>query len=199
MNPLRHDLIRSCVSSSPPSTARRNSLRKRYLGVGCGGGIFAESAARLVDTESVLGIDPSKLPNTRGHAMMDPLLTEEVGRLRYENVGIEELEVPEREEEEYDVLTLFEVIEHVSVPGAFLEKCMPFVRPGGWVVLSTIARSWTSWVTTETVVENLMGVVPRGTHDWGKYVDEGRRGGRLGRRGWGVKGWYMFPGWGGGV
>lgn len=94
--------------------------------------------------------------------MMYPLLTEEVGRLRYENVGIEEREVPEREEEEYDVLTLFGVIEHVSVFGAFLEKRMPFVRPGGWVVLSTIARSWTSWVTTETFAENLMGVVARG-------------------------------------
>ncbi|KAI0139095.1 ubiquinone biosynthesis O-methyltransferase [Hypoxylon sp. NC0597] len=170
MNPLRHDFIRSCRSSvpddpPPPSTGLK------YLDIGCGGGIFAESAARLPTTASVTAIDPSPevLSVAKAHAKRDPALR---SKLNYINTSIEQLPVPSTPEQGYDVVSIFEVIEHVSNPAQFLDRCTPFVKPGGWLVLSTIARTWMSWLTTNVVAEDLLRIVPRGTHDWRKYINE---------------------------
>jgi len=67
---------------------------------------------------------------------------------------------------------LFEVIEHIDDPGAFLDRVRPFVKPGGWLVMSTVARTWMSWFTTNLVAEDLLRIVPPGTHDWKKYINE---------------------------
>ncbi|MCJ1381318.1 Hexaprenyldihydroxybenzoate methyltransferase, mitochondrial [Xylographa soralifera] len=170
MNPLRHDFITSCLASQR-SPAPSHKLR--YLDLGCGGGIFAESAARLGNTASVTGVDPSAevLRVAQEHARQDPILYQS-GRLQYLNKSIEDLSVPQNVEEQFDVLTLFEVIEHINQPAPFLQSCLPFVKPGGWLVLSTIARTWTSWFTTKFVAEEVVRLVPRGTHEWSKYVNE---------------------------
>ncbi|KAL8695135.1 MAG: hypothetical protein Q9218_000303 [Villophora microphyllina] len=170
MNPLRHDFIAACHALKPHSSSQQNL---RYLDIGCGGGIFAESAARLPNTASVMAIDPSTevIAIARQHARRDPLL-QEPGRLEYLNRGIEDLVIPQVQEQKYDVVSLFEVIEHINSPAPFLESCLPFVKPGGWLVLSTIARTWTSWAVTKVVAEDVMGLVPRGTHDWSKYINE---------------------------
>ncbi|MCJ1372504.1 Hexaprenyldihydroxybenzoate methyltransferase, mitochondrial [Loxospora ochrophaea] len=170
MNPLRHQFINSCRSSypsAPPPT------KLRYLDVGCGGGIFTESAARLTTTASVTGVDPSTdvLDVAKEHSRQDPYL-QEAGRLQYLNKSIEELSVPQSLDEQYDVVTLFEVVEHVTRPAPFLTSCLPFVKPGGWIVLSTIARTWASWFTTKFVAEEVVRLVPRRTHDWEKYINE---------------------------
>ncbi|KAK4128447.1 ubiquinone biosynthesis O-methyltransferase, partial [Parathielavia appendiculata] len=199
MNPLRHDFIQTCLSSStinhPP---KRTNLR--YLDVGCGGGIFAESAARLPSTLSVTAIDPSPiiLAVARAHARRDPSLRD---KLVYLNETIESLKLPEAPEDRYDIVSLFEVVEHVDYPAAFLDRVGQFVKPGGWLVLSTIARTWTSWVTTNLVAEDILRVVPKGTHDWAKYVNEGELRENFARKGgqWGtptVRGVVYVPGLG---
>lgn len=193
MNPLRHDFISSCLASSPAKpNAEKQTLSPpfsknglRYLDVGCGGGIFAESAARLPNTSSVTAIDPSGevIAVAKSHALQDPVFQVE-GQLEYVHTSIEDFAAslqstttPSEEQQKtkthhYDVVTLFEVIEHISHPASFLASCLPLVKPGGWIVISTIARTWTSWLTTKVAAEELLGVVPRGTHDWGKYIDE---------------------------
>ncbi|KAI1387524.1 ubiquinone biosynthesis O-methyltransferase [Hypoxylon trugodes] len=170
MNPLRHDFIRSCRASvlddpPPPSTGLK------YLDIGCGGGIFAESAARLSSTASVTAIDPSSevLAVAKAHAKRDPALR---SKLTYLNTPIEQLPAPSTPQEGYDIVSIFEVIEHVSYPAQFLDRCTPFVKPGGWLVLSTIARTWMSWLTTNVIAEDLLRIVPQGTHDWRKYINE---------------------------
>lgn len=170
MNPLRHDFISACVDSQPSPTSWSCG---RYLDVGCGGGIFAESAARLPKTKSVLGIDPSHqvISIAKAHARHDPLFLEP-GRLEYQAKTIEDLPVPRTPEEQFDVVSLFEVIEHINCPAPFLSSCLPFVKPGGWLILSTIARTWTSWLTTNVVAEEVVRLVPKGTHNWSKYVNE---------------------------
>ncbi|KAJ9635203.1 Hexaprenyldihydroxybenzoate methyltransferase, mitochondrial [Coniosporium tulheliwenetii] len=163
----------------PSEVTHFNALASTcYLDVGCGGGIFAESAARLKNTASVTAIDPSPevLSVAVAHAKRDPGLVSMMGegRLEYLNTSIEELPRPGTEGgRQYDVVTLFEVLEHVTHPAPFLEHLLPFVKPGGWLVLSTIARTWTSWLTTKVVAEEVVGIVPRGTHDWNKYINEG--------------------------
>ncbi|KAL8752153.1 MAG: hypothetical protein Q9184_005825 [Pyrenodesmia sp. 2 TL-2023] len=187
MNPLRHDFISSCHALKPHSTCQTNL---RYLDVGCGGGIFAESAARLSKTASVTAIDPSRevIEVAKQHARRDPIL-QEPGRLNYLNKAIEDLDVPRSQEELYDVVSLFEVIEHINTPAPFLKNCLAFIKPGGWLILSTIARTWTSWVTTKVVAEDLVGLVPKGTHDWSKYINEDElRSFFAAQKGWGMNG-----------
>lgn len=242
MNPLRQTFIRSCLMSGahphpsvlPSAGPPKRTLR--YLDVGCGGGIFAESAARLRTTLSVTAIDPTPevLAIAEAHKRRDPALMEE-GRLTYLNIAIEDLPLPATTgggkpesmasttiatatsqgtptplypvvetpspptsaststsntaltppHAGYDVVTLFEVLEHVASPSHFLSTLLPHVAPGGWLVLSTIARTWTSWATTIVAAEDILGIVPRGTHDWSKYVNEAE-----------VRAWFAAqPGW----
>ncbi|KAL2055474.1 hypothetical protein ABVK25_004282 [Lepraria finkii] len=170
MNPLRHDFISSCLDSQPepPSIAKR-----RYLDVGCGAGIFAESAARLHSTESVLALDPSSevIAVAREHAQQDPLLLQP-GRLEYGNKSIEDLPTPKSSQDQFDILTLFEVIEHINQPAPFLCSCLPFVKPGGWLILSTIARTWMKLAYDKGCGRGGGQVGAEGTHDWKKYVNE---------------------------
>ncbi|TKX26846.1 ubiquinone biosynthesis O-methyltransferase-like protein [Elsinoe australis] len=208
MNPLRHEFISRCRSSvgslpsssptSPPSQALDTSGPEasrtlRYLDVGCGGGIFAESAARLPTTLSVTAVDPTPdvINVAKTHMRRDPGLVQS-GRLQYLNTSIEDLSPsflstnlsaapttstsPAAEsgktpsQTQIDIVTMFEVIEHVNSPHQFLEQCMQRVKPGGWLIGSTIARTLTSYFTTKLMAEDVLRIVPRGTHDWDKYI-----------------------------
>jgi polyprenyldihydroxybenzoate methyltransferase/3-demethylubiquinol 3-O-methyltransferase len=195
MNPLRHDFIRSCHASQPDA---RPPGPLSYLDIGCGGGIFAESAARLPTTSRVTAIDPTPevLAVARAHARRDPALA---ARLTYRQSSIENLELPVSPEQAYDVVSLFEVIEHIDHPAPFLDRIRPFVKPGGWLVMSTIARTWTSWFTTNLVAEDILGIVPKGTHDWNKYLNEDELRGFFAGKGWSsprVMGVVYVPGLG---
>ncbi|KAF2424831.1 hexaprenyldihydroxybenzoate methyltransferase [Tothia fuscella] len=170
MNPLRHTFINSCLKSqNTPSPSHKLD----YLDIGCGGGIFAESAARLSGTKSVTALDPSSevLKIAQAHQRRDPILMRE-GKLTYKNYSIESHPIPTAPNNGYDIVTIFEVLEHVSSPSQFLTTVLPHVKPGGWLILSTIARTWTSWAVTKVVAEDVLGIVPRGTHDWNKYINE---------------------------
>jgi ubiquinone biosynthesis O-methyltransferase len=198
MNPLRHDLIRACLAESSPASSSSSSFSSTtttststgipdasitYLDIGCGGGIFAESAARLPSTKHVTAIDPtpSVLAVAKAHARKDPSLA---GKLTYKLTSVEQLPVPTADGEGYDVVTLFEVLEHVDDPAAFLDRVRPLVKPGGWLVMSTIARTWMSWLTTNLIAEDILRIVPPGTHDWNKYINEDELRGYLAGKGW---------------
>ncbi|QPC69692.1 hypothetical protein HYE68_000444 [Fusarium pseudograminearum] len=194
MNPLRHDFIRECQRNDPGAPTRDLKI----LDIGCGGGIFAESAARLPTTRHVTAIDPTPevLTIARAHARKDPGLR---SKLEYRQTSIENLPLPATPQEAYDIVSLFEVIEHIDAPGAFLEKVRPFVKPGGWLVMSTIARTWMSWFTTNFMAEDVLGIVPKGTHDWNKYLNEEELRTFLAGRGWNhpmVQGVIYVPGLG---
>jgi len=171
MNPIRHSFVSKCLASSAqPAVSSTSKLH--FLDIGCGGGIFAESAARLPNVATVTAIDPSSevLKIADAHRKQDPMLLAK-DKLTYLNTDIDSLDL-QRRPDGYDVVSVFEVIEHVPKPSSFLKTVMPFVKPGGWLVMSTIARTWTSWAVTKLVAEDIMGVVPRGTHDWNKYINE---------------------------
>ncbi|KAK3209998.1 hypothetical protein GRF29_44g1307768 [Pseudopithomyces chartarum] len=198
MNPLRHTFLSRCRGADSSSIS---TPHLRYLDIGCGGGIFAESAARLPTTLSVTAIDPTPevLKIAEAHKRRDPTIAAP-GKLTYINTSIENLPRPASPEEGYDVVSLFEVLEHVNAPGPFLEHVLPHVKPGGWLVMSTIARTWTSWLVTNVMAEDVLRIVPKGTHDWAKYVNEDElRNWFQGKAGWGemrTQGVMYMPGLG---
>jgi len=168
MNPLRHDFIKACLRTSespPPQTFS-------YLDIGCGGGIFASSAARLPNTSTVTAIDPTELVIQVAQAQQrsDPGIS--APKLKYLNSAIEEVPVPQSESGKVDIITLFEVLEHIDNPSHFLDLAAPHLKKGGWIVGSTISRSPLAYVTTKLIAEApFIGIVPPGTHDWNKYIN----------------------------
>ena len=170
MNPHRHDFIRHCLNKSPDHDHEK---KLHYLDIGCGGGIFAESAARMAHTASVTAIDPTPevITVAQRHQRLDPILLQQ-GRLSYKNIAIEDLPHHHSSQQQngYDIITVFEVLEHITQPTPFLAQALQHLKPGGWLIGSTIARTNTSWFTTKLMAEDVLGIVPRGTHDWKQYI-----------------------------
>ena len=133
----------------------------RILDIGCGGGLLSEPMARL--GAEVVGADAAErvIP---------------VARLHAERMGLEiDYRVTTAQKlveagESYDAVLNMEVVEHVPDPQAFLDACAALVRPGGLMVTSTINRNPKSWLVAIVGAERVMRWLPRGTHDWAKFI-----------------------------
>ncbi|KAI5963066.1 COQ3 [Candida pseudojiufengensis] len=141
--------------------------RLNVLDVGCGGGILSESMARLPFVGTVRGIDLSKdvLEAANLHKAKDPILA---NKLVYELCAIENLP----KDEKYDIVTMFEVLEHVDYPSRVLQEGLERLDVGGWLFLSTINRDPVSWFTTIFMGEHILKIVPVGTHTLEKYINQ---------------------------
>jgi 2-polyprenyl-6-hydroxyphenyl methylase/3-demethylubiquinone-9 3-methyltransferase len=152
INPLRLEWI----------NARVPLAGKRVLDVGCGGGILAESVARK--GASVTGIDLSE----KALKVADLHSLESGVSVRYELIAAEALAA--REPGQYDVVTCMEMLEHVPDPAAVVQACATLVRPGGHVFFSTINRNPKSYLFAVIGAEYLLRLLPRGTHDYAKFI-----------------------------
>ncbi|KAK9468267.1 S-adenosyl-L-methionine-dependent methyltransferase [Lipomyces arxii] len=180
MNPLRLSFIFDTIDQYQiPGLTRTTGLK--MLDVGCGGGILTESLARLPRTRSVIGLDMSDgvLEVAKQHMKQDPGLVFG-NKLQYELCALGDFPVPESksfkgeatEEQRFDVVTMFEVLEHVPNPAAVLQAATERVRPGGWIFASTVNRTVAAYLTTIFIGEKVLRLVPEGTHSWSKYINE---------------------------
>jgi 2-polyprenyl-6-hydroxyphenyl methylase/3-demethylubiquinone-9 3-methyltransferase len=70
----------------------------------------------------------------------------------------------------FDVVCALEILEHVSGPQTFVDLCAKLVRPGGLVIFSTLNRTWKSYALGIVAAEYVLGWVPKGTHDWKRFI-----------------------------
>ncbi|KLV11384.1 MULTISPECIES: bifunctional 2-polyprenyl-6-hydroxyphenol methylase/3-demethylubiquinol 3-O-methyltransferase UbiG [Photobacterium] len=135
---------------------------KKVLDVGCGGGILAESMA--VEGAEVTGLDMGKEPLTvaRLHALETGTKLEYVQRTAEEQA--------EMFPETYDVVTCMEMLEHVPQPASVIAACAKMVKPGGHVFFSTLNRNLKSYLFAIVGAEQLLKLVPKGTHDHEKFI-----------------------------
>lgn len=152
INPLRLDYIDGIAG-----------LRgKRVLDVGCGGGILAESmAARGAE---VTGIDLADKPLKVAQLH----LLESGMAVDYRLVAPEALaaEMPGR----FDIVTCMELLEHVPEPARTVEACAALAKPQGQVFFSTIGRNLKAYLLAVIGAEYLLNLLPRGTHDYAKFI-----------------------------
>ncbi len=134
----------------------------QVLDVGCGGGILAEAMA--LRGAQVLGIDLAR--RSLGVAELHAL--ESGVPVRYEQIAAEDIAA--REPGQYDVVTCMEMLEHVPDPESTIRACAQLVRPGGWVFFSTINRNPKSFLFAIVGAEYVLGLLPRGTHDYDKFI-----------------------------
>jgi len=135
---------------------------KSVLDVGCGGGILTEAMAAM--GARVKGIDLSE--KALKVAMLH--LLESRLDVNYEEISAENL--AQREPGQWDVLTCMEMLEHVPDPASTVKACALLVRPGGDVFFSTINRNPKSYLFAVIGAEYILRLLPRGTHDYAKFL-----------------------------
>lgn len=164
INPARLQFIRDAVSSGD-GVIDTNSMRplqgRAVLDIGCGGGILAEPLARLGG--QVTGVDPvaAAIDVAKRHAAGQGL------EIEYRAGLAEDLASEGRV---FDTVIASEVIEHVTDVDAFLEICRALTKPGGLLIISTINRTARSYALAIVMAERVLGLVPRDTHSWEKFV-----------------------------
>lgn len=153
MNPVRVGYIRQRVRLAGA----------RCLDVGCGAGLLSEALAR--EGAEVTGIDLAEdsLTVARLHQLESGLEC-----LNYRCMAAEDLVVTEAGR--YDVVTCLEMIEHVPDPASAVAACAHLVRPGGDVFFSTINRTAKAYLGAILGAEYLLGILPRGTHDFSRFI-----------------------------
>ena len=135
---------------------------KQVLDVGCGGGILAEAMAAR--GALVTGIDAGEAPlaAARAHRLVSGL------EIDYQRSTAEAL--ASREAGRFDVVVCLELLEHVPDPGSVVRACATLARPGGQVFFSTINRNPKAYVLVVLGAEYLLGLLPRGTHDYARFL-----------------------------
>lgn len=152
INPLRMGFI----------TGKTSLAGKAVVDIGCGGGILSEAMARQGAEVTAIDLADASLAVARLHQLESGL------QIRYEKIAAEDLAA--REPGRFDVVTCLEMLEHVPDPLAIVNACARLVKPGGHVFFSTINRNPKAYVFAILGAEYILQLLPRGTHDFAKFI-----------------------------
>ncbi|MCH2058465.1 MAG: bifunctional 2-polyprenyl-6-hydroxyphenol methylase/3-demethylubiquinol 3-O-methyltransferase UbiG [Thalassotalea sp.] len=135
---------------------------KEVIDVGCGGGILAESLAKL--GAKVTGIDMGEEPLNvaKLHALESGV------EVNYQRITAEE--TASVNTARFDVVTCMEMLEHVPDPSSIVQACSSMVKPGGYVFFSTLNKTTKAYLLAILAAEKLFKLVPDGTHDHDKFI-----------------------------
>jgi 2-polyprenyl-6-hydroxyphenyl methylase / 3-demethylubiquinone-9 3-methyltransferase len=153
MNPLRLEWIDSLAQLSG----------KEVLDIGCGGGILAESMARLASRVTGIDLAGKALGVARLHA-----LEAGVENIEYLEVAAESLAA--QRPAGFDVVTCMEMLEHVPEPSSVVQACATLLRPGGWAFFSTLNRNPKSFLLGIVAAEYMLQLLPKGTHEYARFI-----------------------------
>jgi len=149
LNPLRMEYLLSQIGDVKGKT---------ILDVGCGGGLICEPFARLGAQVTGLDADENAIAAAKEHAAESGL------DISYIHDAVE------GHDGHYDVVMALEILEHVNDPAVFVRDCVARLKPGGVFLASTLNRTAKSFALGIVAAEYVMGYVPRGTHDWKKFI-----------------------------
>lgn len=152
INPLRVDFIDRIASLSG----------KKVLDVGCGGGILSEAMAHRGATVTGIDMGEAPLKVAKLHGLESGI------DVNYRQITVEELAL--EQPQEYDIVTCMEMMEHVPDPSSIVDACSQLVKPGGHAFFSTINRNPKSYMMAIVGAEHLLKLVPKGTHDFNKFI-----------------------------
>ena len=133
----------------------------RILDIGCGGGLLSEPMARL--GADVVGADAAErnIPVAQVHAEQSGLTID------YRHTTAEAMA---EAGEQFDVVLNMEVVEHVASPIDYLIACRQLLKPGGLQICSTLNRNPKSYMMAIIGAEHVMRWLPKGTHEWSKFI-----------------------------
>lgn len=135
---------------------------KQVLDVGCGGGILAESMARLGADVTGIDMSESAIKAAQLHAKIEALI------INYQQCTVETL--VEQQTHAYDIVTCMELLEHVPDPLSVIKACSALVKPDGLVFFSTLNRNLKAYLLAIVGAEYLLNMLPQGTHNYAKFI-----------------------------
>jgi 2-polyprenyl-6-hydroxyphenyl methylase/3-demethylubiquinone-9 3-methyltransferase len=163
LNPCRLDYITRQIAAEFNRDLSQDKPFEglRILDIGCGGGLLSEPMARLGAT--VVGADAAErnIPVARVHAEQSGLTID------YRHTTAEAIA---EAGEQFDAVLNMEVVEHVADPQEFLTVCQTLVKPGGIMICSTLNRNAKSFAAAIIGAEYVMRWLPKGTHEWNKFI-----------------------------
>ena len=174
-NPVRVSYIRdqACAAHGRDAGAPEPLRGLRILDIGCGAGVLCEPLARLGAT--MVGADPA-----------EQTIAVAAARARIHGLAVdyrgETAEALAAAGERFDAVLAMEVIEHVADWRLFLQTCASLIRPGGVLILSTINRTPKSLFQAIIMGEYVLGLLPRGAHQWSRFVKPGEIGDEVAQR-----------------
>ena len=131
------------------------------IDIGCGGGILSESMAKLGATVTGIDVVPKSLQVARQHSQSQQI------EIKYIDCSAEEMVLSKQQ---YDVVLNMEVVEHVIELPTFIRSCSQLLTEDGITFIATINRNPLSWLIAIIGAEYVLGWLPRGTHQWSKFV-----------------------------
>ena len=152
VNPLRLELVNKTCSLS----------NKKVLDVGCGGGILSESMAAIGADVMAIDLGKELIDIADLHSLDSGV------NVNYQCISIEAL--AEQQNSSFDVVTCMEMLEHVPDPSSIIQACSKLVKPGGYVFFSTLNRNPKSYLLSIVVAEYMLGMLPKGTHDYSSFI-----------------------------
>jgi len=152
INGLRLDFIDRCKGLSGT----------QVIDVGCGGGILSEAMAAAGAVVTGIDISSSALSVARNHADLSGL------SIDYRQSTVEEM--ARNAADRFDLVVCMELLEHVPDPGAVVQACGELARDGGAAVFATLNRNLKSWFFAIVGAEYILGLVPKGTHTYRKFI-----------------------------
>lgn len=152
INPLRMGFI----------SRKINPAGQHCIDIGCGGGILSEALAHQGATVTAIDLAEASLAVARLHKLESGL------DIRYENISAEAM--AEQEAGQYDIVTCLEMLEHVPDPEAIVAACVKLAKPGGHIFFSTLNRNPKSWLFAIVGAEYILNLLPKGTHDYAKFI-----------------------------
>jgi 2-polyprenyl-6-hydroxyphenyl methylase/3-demethylubiquinone-9 3-methyltransferase len=163
LNPVRLGYIRDKTAARFERDPKKLDCLKglRILDIGCGAGILSEPLARL--GAQMVGADPSEenIAVASAHAEDSDVAVD------YRATTAEDLAAGH---ERFDVVLAMEVVEHVTDVGEFVATCASMVKPGGLMIAATLNRTLKSFALAIVGAEYVLRWLPRGTHQWNKFV-----------------------------
>nr|XP_012144778.1 PREDICTED: hexaprenyldihydroxybenzoate methyltransferase, mitochondrial isoform X2 [Megachile rotundata]XP_012144779.1 PREDICTED: hexaprenyldihydroxybenzoate methyltransferase, mitochondrial isoform X2 [Megachile rotundata] len=167
LNPLRVQFVRDGLANTGINIESPHLPLEgiKILDVGCGGGLLSEPLARI--GAEVTGIDASSelITVAKEHAALDSNIS---GRLNYIQTVIEDF--APTNSKVYNAVIASEVVEHVNEKELFLKCCVSTLKPDGSIFLTTLNKTLPSWLGGIIAAEYVLKLVPKGTHDWNKFI-----------------------------
>ena len=163
LNPVRIAYVRDriCAHLGREPLAEKPLAGLSALDVGCGGGLLCEPLARLGAAVTGIDLAPASIEAAARHARAGGLAID------YRVAPVEQLLAEARR---FDLVCAMEVVEHVADQTTFLYECAALVRPGGGLVLATLNRTFRAFALGIVAAEYVLGWLPRGTHDWQRFM-----------------------------